>query len=89
MRNTNIPSIRPTQYSKEEIKLIADRKEWTRLYDYWLSRANRFALKLQAAGRPTATSKKYAELSANVKKYHTLLRDTLPAYKAMFVQTHK
>ena len=77
------------QLTKEEIKLLADREEWQKQYEHWLDRKNRFALKLNAASKPTHTSKKYQELDSEVKKYWQLLRDSLPAYKAMFVQKGK
>lgn len=72
------------EQTKEQKKLIADREEWEKQYSYWLKRKNAFADKLQAAGRTTSTSKKYAELDSNVKKYFNLLRESLPAYRAMF-----
>lgn len=85
----NIPAIKPDTHTKEELKLIADREDWTRLYDHWLKRKNKFAVKLANAGRQTAGSDKYKELDTQVKKYWTLLRESLPAYKAMFNQRHK
>lgn len=72
------------ELTKEQNKLIADRTEWEKQYTHWLQRKNKFADKLQAAGRTTSTSKKYAELDAQVKKYFNLLRESLPAYRAMF-----
>lgn len=75
--------------TKEQDKLINDRKEWEKNYAYWLTRKNNFAAKLQAAGRTTEGSAKYKELDTEVKKYFQLLRDSLPAYRAMFNQVGK
>lgn len=86
MKNKDIPAIRPTKYSVAEAKLLADRIEWEKKYDYWLKRANRYALKLQGHGRNTETSPKYAELAAKVKVYHTKLRDTLPEYRTLITR---
>ncbi len=65
-------------------KLLTDREQWQQQYSHWLKRKNNFATKLQEAGRSTDTSKKYRELDTQVKKYHTLLRESLPEYKSMF-----
>lgn len=85
----NIPAIAPNKLSKEELKLIADRTEWEKQYDYWLKRKNKFAAKLAAKSKPTNLSTRYKELDAEVKKYWQKLRDSLPAYKALFVQKGK
>lgn len=82
-----VNTIKP--FTKEELKLLADREEWQKQYEHWLSRKNRFALKLNAASKPTHASKKYQELDSEVKKYWQLLRNSLLAYKAMFVQKGK
>lgn len=84
MTNKDIPGIKPTTTSKEEAKLIADRKEWQAKYEHWLKRKNAFALKLQAAGRQIESSPRYSELKAETQKYFQLLRDSLPAYKSIF-----
>jgi hypothetical protein len=70
--------------TKSQEQLILDRKEWQKQYSHFLTRKNKFAVKLQEAGRTTEGSAKYQQLDAEVKKYFGLLRGSLPEYKAMF-----
>lgn len=69
--------------TKEEKKLLADRAEWEKQYTSFLNRKNALAIKLQAASRTTEGSANYQKLRAECDKYHQLLKDTLPAYRAI------
>lgn len=89
-KTKSIPAIaNKNDLTNAQKQLIADRAEWTKQYDHWLLRKNKFYFKLRAAGRTPEGSKKYQQLDEQVKKYHTLLRDSLPEYRSMFVQRHQ
>lgn len=69
--------------TKEQQKLLDDRRQWQAKYVEYLNRKNKFFDKLQKAGRTTDSSKKYQELATECKKYWQLLHDSLPAYRAI------